>query len=76
MQVAIGFGFPSHWLINWHGIFKPITKRSNCILVIAFDSHLKTAVVHNLPQDVEFELANGSLPDGLTAQMVGQVQFI
>ena len=45
MQVdAIGFGFPSHWLINWREIFKPITKRSNCNRVITFDSHLKTAL--------------------------------
>ena len=30
VKVAIGFGFPFHWLINWREIFKPITKRSNC----------------------------------------------
>ena len=27
---AIGFGFTSHWLKNWHESFKPITKRSDC----------------------------------------------
>ena len=26
---AIGFGFASHWLKNWHKSFKPITKHSN-----------------------------------------------
>ena len=29
MQVAIGFSFSSHWLINLREIFKPITERSN-----------------------------------------------
>ena len=41
---AIGFGFDSHWLKNWHESFKPITKRSNRNHVITFDSHLKTAL--------------------------------
>ena len=41
---AIGFGFTSHWLKNWREFFKPITKRSNRNHVIAFDSHLKTAL--------------------------------
>ena len=41
---AIGFGFASHWLKNWHESFKPITKRSNRNHVITFDSHLKTAL--------------------------------
>ena len=41
---AIGFGFASHWLENWHDSFKPITKRSNRNLVITFDSPLKTAL--------------------------------
>ena len=41
---AIGFGFTSHWLKNWGESFKPITKRSNRNHVIAFDSHLKTAL--------------------------------
>ena len=41
---AIGFGFASHWLKNWHDSFKPITKRSNRNHVITFDSHLKTAL--------------------------------
>ena len=46
MQVAIGFGnFPSRWLINWHEIFKSLTKRSNCNRIITFDSHLKTALI-------------------------------
>ena len=44
MKVAIGFGFPSHWLINWREVFKPIAKRSNCSHVITFDGHLKTAL--------------------------------
>ena len=42
---AIGFGFASHWLKNWREFFEPITKRSNRNHVIAFDSHLKTALV-------------------------------
>ena len=41
---AICFSFASHWLKNWRGSFKPITKRSNRNHVITFDSHLKTAV--------------------------------
>ena len=41
---AIGFGFASHWLKNWHKSFKPITKRSNRNHVITFDGHLKTAL--------------------------------
>ena len=41
---AIGFGFASDWLKNWHESFKPITKRSNRNHVITFDSHLKTAL--------------------------------
>ena len=49
MQVAIAFGFPSHWLINWREIIKPITiKHSNCNRVITFDSHLKTALCPEL----------------------------
>ena len=45
--LLVGFAFPcpSHWLINWREIFKPITKRSNCNRVITFDSHLKTALM-------------------------------
>ena len=42
---AIDFGFASHWLKNWPGSFKPITKRSNRNHVITFDSHLKTDVI-------------------------------
>ena len=45
---AIGFGFTSHWLKNWRDSFKPITKRSNRIHVIAFDSHLKSALLLKL----------------------------
>ena len=41
---AIGFGFASHWLKDWRDSFKPITKRTNRNYVIAFDSHLKTAL--------------------------------
>ena len=37
---AIGFGFDSRWLKNWHESF----KRSNRNHVITFDSHLKTAL--------------------------------
>ena len=44
VQVAIVFGFSSHWLINWREFFKPMAKRSNCNRVITFDSHLKTAL--------------------------------
>ena len=42
---AIGFGFASHWLKNWHESFQPITKHSNRNHVITFDSHLKTALI-------------------------------
>ena len=45
MHGAIGFRFASHWLKNWRESFKPITKRSNCNQVIAFYSHLKTALI-------------------------------
>ena len=31
VQVAIGFGFPSHWLISWLEIIKPITKHSKLL---------------------------------------------
>ena len=43
----IGFGFDSHWLKNRRKSFKPITKRSNRnhIIIITFDSHLKTALL-------------------------------
>ena len=41
---AIGFGFASHWLQNWHESYKPITKRSKRNHVITFDSHLKSAL--------------------------------
>ena len=42
---SIGFGFASHWLKNWRESFKPITKRSNRIHGITFDSHLKIALL-------------------------------
>ena len=44
IQGAIGFGFASNWLKTLHETFKPITKGSNHIRVITFDSHLKTAL--------------------------------
>ena len=34
VQVEIGFGFSSHWLINRRDIFKPITKHSNKLLLL------------------------------------------
>ena len=37
VHVAIDFGFASHWLKTWSGIFEPITKRSNCNHVSTFD---------------------------------------
>ena len=45
VQVAIAFGFPSHWLINWRETLKPITERSNYNRVIIFDTQLKTALM-------------------------------
>ena len=40
-----GFGVTSHWLRNWHKIFKTITKCSNHSgIIITFDSHFKTAL--------------------------------
>ena len=45
---AIAFGFASHWLKNWRESFKPITKRSNRNYIITFDSHLKTALIHEI----------------------------
>ena len=35
VQVAIGFGFPSHWLISWLEIIKPITKHSKLLYNMA-----------------------------------------
>ena len=44
IQGVIGFGLASHCgLKNWREIFKPVTKRSNC--VITFDSHLKVTLL-------------------------------
>ena len=37
---AIGFGFSSYWLKNWHEILQPITMRRNHNHVITFDSNL------------------------------------
>ena len=49
VHVAIGFGFPSHWLINWREIFEAINKPSNRNREITFDSHhLKTALTNIL----------------------------
>ena len=31
LQNEISFGFASHWLENWCGIMKPITKRSGTL---------------------------------------------
>ena len=33
-KIAPASGFPSHWLINWREVFKPIIKRSDCNRVI------------------------------------------
>ena len=49
---AIGFGFDCHWLKNQRESFKPITKRSNRIHVITFDSHLKTALSQKADQKI------------------------
>ena len=45
---AIGFGFDSHWLKNWHESFKPITKRSNRNRVITFDSCWSNSNIRDL----------------------------
>ena len=45
-RVHGAIGFDSHWLKNWPGSFKPITKRSIRNHGITFDSHLKTALTH------------------------------
>ena len=47
LKLAIGFGFPSRWLINWREIFKPIIRCSNFNRVITFNSRLKTALSTN-----------------------------
>ena len=49
---AIRFGFASHWLKNWRGSFKPITKRGNRNHVITFDSHLKTALMPKVGEKI------------------------
>ena len=45
VHVAIGFGFTSHWLKNVRESFSPIPKSGNRNHVIAFDNHLKTALM-------------------------------
>ena len=42
-RVYNGFDFVSHWLKNWHEIFKPITKRRNGSREITFESDVKSA---------------------------------
>ena len=46
VQVTVGFGFPSHWLINWRDIFKPITTRSNCKSRDYFWQSLENCPIH------------------------------
>ena len=48
MQAAIGSGFASHCLKKRGEILQPLNKRSNSNRVIAFDSHLKTAIFYDL----------------------------
>ena len=55
---AIGLGFASHWLKNWHESFKPITRHSDCNHGITLDSHLKTALKTNLMLIVRVGLMN------------------
>ena len=50
---AIGFGFDSHWLKNWRESFKPITMLRNRKHGITFDSHLKTALLEQYPNDCQ-----------------------
>ena len=48
LAFKVRFSFASHWsLKNWRESFKPITKRSNRNLTIAFDSLLKTALLEH-----------------------------
>ena len=42
-RVYNGFDFVSHWLKNWHEIFKPVTKRRNGSRGMTFESHVKSA---------------------------------
>ena len=51
LQGAIGFGFASHWLKTWQGIFKAITKRKNRNRVINFDSHFDCRSIANEKDD-------------------------
>ena len=47
VQLAIGFGFASHWLGKWHEICQPITERSKVKpkqTRITFDTQLKTVL--------------------------------
>ena len=62
---AIAFGFASHWLKNWRESFKPITKRSNRNYMITFDSHLKTALSHQMETRKKSELQMGFEPKTL-----------
>ena len=51
VQVAIGFGFVSHWLRKWHDFFRPITGQSKAKpkqARITFDTQVKTALISNL----------------------------
>ena len=60
---AIGFGFTCHWLKNWRESFKPIAKRGNRNHVIAFDSHLKTALsLEKISTDKRLAHVEGLLP--------------
>ena len=48
VQLAVGFGFASHWLRSWHEFFQPITERSKVKskqMRITFDTQLKTALI-------------------------------
>ena len=47
VQLAIGFGFASHWLRKWREFCQPITERSKAKpkqTRITFDTQLKTAL--------------------------------
>ena len=63
---GFGFGFASHWLKNWRGSFKPITKRNNRNYLITFDSLLKTALTLlwfcQVKRDCAEEFESNNLP--------------
>ena len=49
MQLAIGFGFASHWLRKWREFCQPITEQSKAKpkqmqIIITFDTQLKTTL--------------------------------